>query len=35
MAWYQDPVQVVLVAFVAAGMAYMGYRLARMIIDLL
>lgn len=33
MVWYQDPVQVVLVTFVAAGMAYLGYRLVKLILD--
>ena len=35
MAWYQDPLQVVLVAFVGAGMAYLGYRLVKVILDAL
>ncbi len=33
MAWYQDPVQVVLVVFVASGMAYLGYKLVKLILD--
>lgn len=34
MAWYQDPVQFVLVAFIASGMAYIGYRLVKWILSL-
>ena len=32
MTWYQDPLQFIIVVFVAGGMAYLGYRLAKEIL---
>jgi len=34
MMWYDDPVMVVLIVFLAAGFGYLGYRLAKMILDM-
>jgi hypothetical protein len=34
LAWYENPVELVLVVFIASGMAYLGYRLAKLILNL-